>query len=180
MRTRHILLAERKPNLQHSLGLMLKQADYRVQLTDTTEEALTMLKGLHNTPLSIDLFIADLDTGTEEVCRLFMQSLSANDITTPYLVLAEELCDKTLDAFKNHGCLGCITKPFEPQTLLRSVHNALEQLSSQERLPPERKPLQPNTKSAIKEQPSHLQGEQSCKTSSYENGFRFFSLRGFW
>ncbi|MFA6465884.1 MAG: response regulator [Desulfurivibrionaceae bacterium] len=126
MARQHILLAESRPNLQHSLGLMLKQADYRVSLANTTEEALTLARALRNTKTPIDLLIVDLDSTSPEACRAFRRSLSAAAFSLPYLVLAEEFQDQAAEALKRHGCLACITKPFEPETLLRSVGVALE------------------------------------------------------
>ena len=129
MNRQHILLAESRPNLQHSLGLMFKQADYRVSLASTTEEALTLARALRNTKTPIDLLIVDLDSTSPEACRAFRRSLSASAFSLPYLVLAEEFQDQAADALKRHGCLACITKPFEPDTLLRSVGVALERQS---------------------------------------------------
>lgn len=131
MTRHHILLAESKPNLQHSLGLMLKQADYRVSIAETTEDALILARTINNTPETVDLLIADLDSASSEACRAFMHTLSASGLTIPYLILAEEIHDQAVDALKNHGCLACITKPFEPETLLRRVDNAFTQLASQ-------------------------------------------------
>ncbi|MFA7348189.1 MAG: response regulator [Desulfurivibrionaceae bacterium] len=132
MATRHILLAEGRPNLQHSLSLMLKQAEYRVSLAKSTGEALTLAKALTNTTEGIDLLIVDLDSASLEACRAFMHALSASTLSIPYLVLAEEIRDQAADVLTKHGCLTCITKPFEPETLLRSVHNALDRLESQD------------------------------------------------
>lgn len=133
MARRHILLAESRPNLQHSLGLMLKQADYRVSLAETTEEALTLARALHNAQEPVDLLIVDLDSASPEACRAFMHALSASNFAMPYLVLAEEIRDQTVDALQKNGCLACIAKPFEPETLLNSVHKALNRLSPSER-----------------------------------------------
>ena len=131
MTTKHLLLAENRPNLQHSLGLMLKQADYRVSLAETTEEALTLARTLGNTREPVDLLIVDLDSASPEACRAFMHALSASDLAIPYLVLAEEIRDQTMDTLKKHGCLACITKPFQPETLLSSVHHAFALKRSQ-------------------------------------------------
>lgn len=129
MASQHILLAESRPNLQHSLGLMLKQADYRVSFAETTEEALILARTLTNTPEAAGLLIADLESASPEACRAFVQTLSASTLAIPYLILAEEIHDQAVDALKTHGCLACITKPFEPETLLRSVNNAFTQPS---------------------------------------------------
>lgn len=131
MASQHILLAENRPNLQHSLGLMLKQADYRVSFAETTEEALILSRTMNNTPEAVGLLIVDLDSASPEACRAFMKTLSASGLAIPYLILAEEIHDQAVNALKNHGCLACITKPFEPETLLRSVGNAFTQPSPQ-------------------------------------------------
>jgi len=133
MARRHILLAESRPNLQHSLGLMLKQADYRVSLAQSTEEALTMARTLRNSLHPVELLIVDLDSALPEVCRAFLHTLSASGLALPYLVLAEEIRDQTGDALRTNGCLACIAKPFEPETLLSSVHKALNRLVPSER-----------------------------------------------
>ena len=133
MARRHILLAENRPNLQHSLGLMLKQADYRVSLAESTEEALTMARTLRNSLHPVELLIVDLDSALPEACRAFMHTLSASGLAIPYLVLAEEIHDQTGDALRTNGCLACIAKPFEPETLLNSVRTALTRLFPSER-----------------------------------------------
>ena len=125
MSTQHILLVESRPNLQHSLCLILKQADYRVSLAGSTEHALTLARELHNTQDSVNLLIVDLDAPSPETCRAFRRSLSASAFTLPYLVLAEEFQDQTADALRRHGCLACITKPFAPETLLQNIADAL-------------------------------------------------------
>lgn len=139
MATQHILLTENRPNLRHSLGLMLKQADYRVSLAENTEDAVALLKTLDNTQDPVDLLIVDLDSASPEACAAFMHALSASNLAIPYLVLAEDIRDTTGDALKNHGCLACITKPFEPATLLRSVQEALDRLKQQDGHQPGRK-----------------------------------------
>jgi len=132
MASQHILLAESRPNLQHSLGLMLKQADYRVSLAETTGEALILAKALENTPEAVGLLIADLDSASLETCRTFMHTLSASGLAIPYLILAEEIHDQTMDALRKHGCLAYIAKPFEPETLLQNVHDIFARLAPQD------------------------------------------------
>ena len=149
MARRHILLAENRPNLQHSLGLMLKQADYRVSLAESTEEALTLAKALRNSAEPIDLLIVDLDSASLEACWTFMHILSASTLAIPYLILAEEIHDQTADALKTHGCLACITKPFQPETLLRSVRHALGRLVQQEGHQPGRSPENTSTENPV-------------------------------
>jgi len=149
MSTQHILLVESKPNLQHSLSLMLKQEDYRVSLADTREEALAVAGNLANDPQGVDLMIVDLDSTTHEACQSFMHALSVCGLAIPYLILAEEIEDQSIDAFKEHGCLACITKPFEPAALLRSVHKALDCLSPQDGHQRGRKLKKSNTESTV-------------------------------
>jgi len=149
MDRQHILLAESKPNLQHSLSLMLKQADYRVSLAESTEEALTLARTLRNTQESVDLLIVDLDSASPEACRAFRRTLFASTLAIPYIVLAEEIRDQTSDALKRQGCLACIIKPFEPETLLRSVHDALNLLRQQDGHQPGRKPEKISTESPV-------------------------------
>lgn len=149
MTRQHILLAESRPNLQHSLGLMLKQADYRVSLAETTEEALTLAKALKNTPEAVALLIVDLDSASLETCRAFMQTLSASGLAIPYLVLAEEMHDQAGEALKNHGCLACITKPFEPEALLRSARHIFARLAPQDGPQPGRKPENASTENPV-------------------------------
>ena len=148
MSAQHILLVESRPNLQHSLCLILKQADYQVSLAGSTEEALTLARALHNTQKSVDLLIVDLDSPLPEACRAFRRSLSANAFTLPYLVLAEEFQDQTTDAFKRHGCLACITKPFEPEILLRNIDDAMTRISANNKHQPGRASEKNSTKSA--------------------------------
>ena len=140
MARQHILLAESRPNLQHSLGLMLKQADYRVSLAETTEDALSLARALHNIQEPVDLLIVDLDSASPEACRAFRRTIFASTLAIPYLVLAEDLDDQAGDALKRQGCLACIIKPFEPEALLQSVHDALSLLIQQDGHQPGRKP----------------------------------------
>ena len=102
-----------------------------------------------NTLEAVDLLIVDLDSASPEACRAFMHTLSASTLAIPYLVLAEEIHDQTVDALKRHGCLACIIKPFEPATLLRSVHAALDRLAPQDEHQRGRKPEKISTKNAV-------------------------------
>lgn len=145
MATQHILLTENRLNLQHSLGLMLKQADYRVSLAENTEAAVALLKTLACTRDPVDLLIVDLDSASPEACAAFMHALSGSALAIPYLILAEDIRETTGDALKKHGCLACITKPFEPATLLRSVQEALDRRQQQDGHQPGRKPEIPST-----------------------------------
>ena len=140
MATHHILIAESRPNLRHSLSLTLKQADYRISLAENTEEAMTLAAALHNTQNPIDLLIVDLDSASPEACRAFRRILFTSALDLPYLALAEEINDQTGDALKRHGCLACLIKPFEPDTLLRSVHDALTRIAVKNGQQPGRKP----------------------------------------
>jgi len=151
MSTEHILLVESRPNLQHSLCLILKQADYRVSLAVSTEEALILARSLHNTQESVDILIVDLNSTSPEACRSFRRSLSANAFTLPYLVLAEEFQDQAIDALKKHGCMACITKPFEPKILLQNIDDALTGRSANNGHQPGRNSEKNSIKSAVNE-----------------------------
>lgn len=140
MASRHILLAESRLNLQHSLSLMLKQAEYRVSLAGTTEEAAALARALGDSPEPVDLLIVDLDAASPEACRACMHALSADTLAIPYLVLAEEIREQAVDALKKHGCLACLIKPFAPETLLRHVHEAFRRLTPQDGYQPGRRP----------------------------------------
>jgi len=153
MARQHILLAESRPNLRHSLALMLKQANWQVSLAVSTEEALSMAITLGKTPDAIALLIADLDSASPETGRAFMHALSASGLAIPYLVLAEEIGEQTDEALKRHGCLACITKPFEPTVLLQSVRDAFARISPQDEPQPGRTPQKTNTES-----PAHQRG----------------------
>jgi DNA-binding response OmpR family regulator len=182
MSSPHLLLAESRPNLQHSLSLMLKQAGYRVSLAASMKEAVVQAKGLAHTPERVALLIADLDSVSPEACAGFIHLLSTSTLALPYLVLTEEINGQTVKALKNHGCLACITKPFEPAILLRSVHAALNRASPQDGRRSGRK-SEKNSSGNPNHQPGEsllFQGERTCKTNCCATGFHSCSLPRFW
>jgi DNA-binding NtrC family response regulator len=126
MMNQHILLAGGKENLRHSISLMLKQAEYRVSLAGTVQEALALIHTLRNSPAAVDLLITDLDFASSGPCRDLLASVSAGNVTPPFLIIVEDVEERTADILKKHGCLACITRPFEPETLLGSIRTALD------------------------------------------------------
>ncbi len=121
----HILLSEGEENLRHSIALMLKQARYQVSVADSVTEALTTMRRLQDTPAAIDLFIADMDSGPDKSPLGFLEGLAHGDIPVPFLVLAEDVEASTVQRLMAQGCRACLTKPFTPELLLRSVQQAL-------------------------------------------------------
>lgn len=178
----HLLLAESRPNLQHSLTLMLKQAGYRVSLAADMKDAVAQVNGLANTPERVALLIADLDSASPEACAGVIQRLSSSTLALPYLVLTKEISGQMVEALKNHGCLACITKPFEPQILLRSVYEALNRASPQDGRRPGRKSEKNSSGNPIHQPGESLlfQGERTCKTNCCATGFHSCSLPRFW
>lgn len=121
----HLLLSEKEENLQHSIALMLKQAYYRVSIAKTTQEAIQTIEMHLNTPESVDLLIADLDSPKAETYQYFLDAVSSDRIPAPYLIIAEELTADTCSTLMAKGCAACITKPFEAKLLLESIETAL-------------------------------------------------------
>jgi len=125
MMNQHILLAGGKENLRHSISLMLKQAEYRVSLAGTVKEALTLIHALRNSSEAVDLLITDLDFACSGPYRDLLTGVAAGNLTPPFLIIVEEVEERTADTLREHGCLACITRPFEPETLLGSIRAAL-------------------------------------------------------
>lgn len=125
MPTLHILLAGGRENLRQNIALMLKQAEYRVSLAATLSEALARIDPTRGCPDEVDLLIADLDFASVETCRELLAACGAGRVSQPYLVIAEDVEEESEAALKAHGCLACITRPFEADLLLDSVGRAL-------------------------------------------------------
>ncbi len=125
MASKHILLTENEQGLQNVLMLMLKQAAYQVSTAEGPLEAIEIVNKLAQTTNAIDLFITDMDIVSAEGCKKFIDMLKQAHISTPYLVIAEDAEDAMISQLMAHGCRACISKPFEPTTLMENIESAL-------------------------------------------------------
>jgi DNA-binding NtrC family response regulator len=125
MPTLHILLAGGRENLRQNIALMLKQAEYRVSLAAALPEALARIDPERGCPDEVDILIADLDFASAETCRELLTACAAGRVSLPFLVIAEDVEEESEAALKAHGCLACITRPFEADLLLDTLGRAL-------------------------------------------------------
>lgn len=120
-----ILLIEEEQNLRYSMALMLKQAGCVVNLIGGVMEAAALLKKNQGGQDAFDLFIVDLGDASGEACRGLVEWFDGEGILVPYLVLVEDVGDRAGEYLTENGCLACISKPFEPSTLLNAVCRAI-------------------------------------------------------
>lgn len=125
MMGRHILLAGGRDTLRHSIALLLKQAGYRVSQAGTLSKALAIIQSLRGSPEAVNLLITDLDFPSGGSCRDLLERVFTGQLSLPYLLIAEEVEKHNEIALTAHGCLRCITRPFEPEFLLHSIRGAL-------------------------------------------------------
>lgn len=122
---KHILLVEDENGLQIAISLLLRQADYQVTVAESGREALNSIFTNSRSTRPINLLIIDLSRSVSEGDEL-LQSFDKAGIRLPVIVLLEYGADRGFEHPPADNIL-YISKPFEPQTLIRGVEDILRQ-----------------------------------------------------
>lgn len=125
----HVLIAEDEKGLQVTLGLLLRQENYRVSVASNGYEAYNTILSLHKTLSAVDLLVSDLHATLREGDEL-LASLKNSGIPIPVIILTEYAESAWTDRQPDTPLTRYITKPFEPQLLLDSIREILDQHKS--------------------------------------------------
>lgn len=126
MITKHILLAESDDGLAHIMALLLKQAEFQVSIVKDSREALQLLTTLKENGEPVDLVITDLYRLTLEADQRFLNDLATQGSAVPVIAITNTNDDALIRRLSDLGCAACITKPFEAETLMNSIHAVLQ------------------------------------------------------
>jgi CheY-like chemotaxis protein len=120
-----IVLIDDDPNVRNSLGSLITQRGYRVELASSGVGGISLTWSLMKRPFAvvIDVMLPDMD-GFEVASRLYQAPQSRGVhlilITTPHGLK---------DRRKNRRNLNFLTKPYRPSQLLEMLERLLEQES---------------------------------------------------
>ncbi|MDO9350786.1 MAG: sigma-54 dependent transcriptional regulator [Deltaproteobacteria bacterium] len=113
-----ILVVDDEPGARQSLEVILED-DYRVLSAESGREALEVLQRESIDLILLDVNMPDMD-GLEVLCKIKEQ----DDEMDVIMVSALNLARKAVDAIKL-GAYDYITKPYEPEDILSTVHRAI-------------------------------------------------------
>ena len=116
-----ILVVDDEPTILRSLSKLLQQtySDYKIETAASAEEALEIFESE-----PIDLLITDLKLPEMDGLSLTKNTLQRFPETRSILMTAFGSNDIHCDAYRK-GCVAYIEKPFDIDSLLRSVENSL-------------------------------------------------------
>src|SRR4030043_1342768 len=113
-----ILVVDDELGARQSLEVILED-DYRVLSAESGREALEVLQRESIDLILLDVNMPDMD-GLEVLCKIKEQ----DDEMDVFMVSALNLARKAVDAIKL-GAYDYITKPYEPEDILSTVHRAI-------------------------------------------------------
>lgn len=114
-----ILLVDDDPDLLKLIGLRLSAAGYRVKTAESGEAALAQIAVTRPAVVVTDLRMPGLDG-----MQLFEQ-INAQHPTLPVIILTAHGTIPDAVAATQRGVFGFLTKPFDPQELLKKVAQAV-------------------------------------------------------
>lgn len=126
MTTKHVLITERDDSLAHIMGLLLKQAEFRVSTARDSSEAAQLLANLEASGEPVDLVITDLCQQTAEADQCLLHDMARRNPAIPVIAITTTDDDALRHQLTDLGCTVCITKPFEAETLMNSIHAVLQ------------------------------------------------------
>lgn len=113
-----ILVVDDEPGARQSLEVILED-DYRVLSAESGREALKVLQRESIDLILLDVNMPDMD-GLEVLCKIKEQ----DDEMDVIMVSALNLARKAVDSIRL-GAYDYITKPYEPEDILSTVHRAI-------------------------------------------------------
>lgn len=117
-----VLVVEDEADLVVALRLVLRGAGYTVLATGSGLEALELIEQREPDAVILDLRLPDMH-GLEVLARLRERSDGGR---IPVLVCSAHVSPRTVRRAEDLGCADYITKPFDPEDLVRRLGAALE------------------------------------------------------
>jgi CheY-like chemotaxis protein len=114
-----VIVVEDEPDILLVLRIWLVSEGYRVLEAQTGREALSLLAGQGADVMLLDLRLGDMDGWT-----LLDRMEEAGLRSLPVIIASAHAGGSTSRQAAERGC-GYISKPFSPETVLRSVHGRL-------------------------------------------------------
>lgn len=125
MTPKHILVAEDELHMQNTLSIILKKAGYRVSAAKDGYGALKIIRDSKEKAKPVVLLVTDIEmaglTGIE-----LISELDRLDFYFPIVVITGYESKNSIKMSKYKGSVEYIEKPFEAETLLEKVSQALE------------------------------------------------------
>lgn len=115
----HILVAEDDPDTRDLVQFFLQGAGFRVSVTGNPAEVLCLAEKERFDALLLDNWMPDI-TGVE-LCR----RIRAFDQLTPILFCSGAVTEADIKAATLAGAQGYISKPFDPDDLVKALRTAL-------------------------------------------------------
>lgn len=123
----HILVADDEPDIRELVGILLREAGFRVSVTDSTSVVLGLTSNERFDAILLDNWMPEL-TGVE-LCR----QIRTFDQRTPILICSGSVTPADKQAAILAGAQGYVVKPFRADELIQFLRTVLEPqvLSSQ-------------------------------------------------
>ena len=115
-----LLIVERDPSYRFAAAALLHRAGYLITKAGDTHEALMIIAQENDAGDSFDLVLADLSS-FENSDIFFLSKVKERNRSIPVCAFSGSRDRGLLDELIGIGCDGIISKPFEPDKLVRVV-----------------------------------------------------------
>lgn len=114
---RRILLVEDDPDIQEVTTLLLAD-DFQVRACGSAVEALDIAQAFDPDLILLDVMMPQLD-GQEAFAAFHRLPATAS---TPVIFMTARVQPEEISEYRDLGSLGVIPKPFDPETLVQTIH----------------------------------------------------------
>ena len=120
-----ILIVEDEKYTRDTLSFVLENSGYRIIDASDGLEALQIAFDSQKSKDPIDIVILDIELPGLTGFKI-IEMLRHHNLSIPILAITGLMDTPTFDNIANKGCIECLMKPFNPETIRERIHNMVQ------------------------------------------------------
>lgn len=120
----NIVVVEDDPGTQKATARLLRTYGYDVEIFASAEQFLERTSNM-----KIDCLLLDINLGAGSMSGIeLQQKLVETGFSSPIIFTTGHDDERSIGKAIDHGCVAYLSKPFEPQSLMRAIEQAMGQV----------------------------------------------------
>ncbi len=120
----NIVVVEDDPGTQKATARLLRTYGYDVEIFASAEQFLE-----RTSDMKIDCLLLDINLGAGSMSGIeLQQKLMETGFSSPIIFTTGHDDEISIGKAIDHGCVAYLSKPFEPQSLMRTIEQAMGQV----------------------------------------------------